>query len=119
MVVKRLVDPGAFLAAAGPLLLGDEARHNLMLGIAGTLRDHPDVYGQHHLWVVEDTGRAVGAALQTPPFNLVVSRPAGEGSLAALAEALYAEQVELPGVTGAVPEVDAFAESWAEHSGLR
>jgi len=119
VVVKRLSDPGAFLAGAGPLLLEDEARHNLMLGIAGTLLDHPNVYRQHHLWVVEDTGRTVGAALQTPPFNLVVARPAGEEPLAALAEALYAEQVELPGVTGAVPEVDAFAEAWEERSGLR
>ncbi len=53
------------------------------------------------------------------PEPVVGARPAGEGPLAALAETLYAEQVELPGVTGAVPEVDAFAEAWQERSGLR
>ncbi|HEY4620832.1 MAG TPA: hypothetical protein VIG93_03965 [Gaiellaceae bacterium] len=62
MAVKRLADPATFLAEAQSLLLEDEARHDLPLGIAGTL-------------------------------------------------ALHAVQVELPGVTGAVPEVDAFAEA--------
>ena len=119
MHVKRLDDPAAFLAAAGPLLLDDEARHNLILGIAGTLRDHPQIYREHRLWHVEHDGRVVGAALQTPPFNLVVARPAGAGVLAALAEALSGEHVELPGVTGGVPEVDAFAEAWKGRFGLR
>ena len=119
MFVKRLADPAVFLAEAQALLLEDEARHNLMLGIASTLRDHPAVYPEHRLWLVGDTGRTVGAALQTPPFNLVVAGPAAEGTLAALAEALYAERIELPGVTGAVPEADGFAEAWTQHAGLR
>jgi hypothetical protein len=117
VVVKELDDPRAFLEAAGPLLLADEARHNLVLGLAATLRDHPAVYPERRLWLVLVDGRAVGAALQTPPFNLVLARPADEDALRALAEALDADRVELPGVTGAVPEVDAFAAAWEELSG--
>ena len=49
MNVRRLDDAAAFLDAAGPLLLSDEARHNLVLGIAGTLRDHPSVYEEYFL----------------------------------------------------------------------
>ena len=51
MEVRRVADPSAFLAAAESLLLADEARHNLILGIAGTLRDHPELYPEHGLWL--------------------------------------------------------------------
>jgi GNAT superfamily N-acetyltransferase len=119
MIVKRLSDPGAFLEDAGALLLEDEARHNLMLGIGGTLRDHPSIYREFGLWLVEDGDRVVGAALQTPPFNLVVALPEAEEVASALADALDAEGVELPGLTGAVPEVDTFARAWEERSGMR
>jgi uncharacterized protein len=118
VLVKRLTDPGEFLEAAGPLLLQDEARHNLALGIAGTLRDHPSVYPEHHLWLVEDGDRVLGAALQTPPFNLVVGS-APDAAYSALADKLHDEDVELPGVTGAVPEVEAFTRAWEERTGLR
>ena len=119
MVVKDLEDPGAFLETAAPLLLADEARNNLILGIAGTLRDHPSVYDEYRLWLVEDGGQVVGAALQTPPYNLVLSRPRDDEVLVALADALSTQGVELPGVTGAVPEVDAFSENWSARAGAR
>ena len=34
-----------FLERAGPLLLAEEARHNLMLGVAGNVRDSNDPAG--------------------------------------------------------------------------
>ena len=69
MLVKRLEDPRSFLEAAAPLLLADEARNNLILGIAGTLRDHPRLYDDFGLWLVESKHRVVAAALQTPPYT--------------------------------------------------
>jgi uncharacterized protein len=116
--VKRFGDPAAYLGAAEPLLLADEARHNLMLGIAGNLRDHPGLYLEFHGWVAEDDGRVVGAALQTPPYNLVLAQPAAVGGIATLAEALWGERVPLPGVTAAVPEVEEFADAWLGRAGL-
>ena len=113
MLVKRLEDPRSFLEAASPLLLEDEARNNLILGIAGALHDHPSVYDEFHLWIVEDGRRVVGAALRTPPYNLVLGRPASRGALTALAETLRAERVDLPGCNGAVPEVEIFADAWS------
>lgn len=112
MVVKELDDPGAFLEAAQPLLLEDEARNNLVLGIASTLRDHPSVYDEHRLWIVEDSGRTVGVALRTPPYNLALGGPANLVVLHDLAESLHAASIELPGVTGAAPEVEHFAAEW-------
>ena len=108
--VKRLADPAKFLAEAMPLLLADEARANLILGVAGTLRDEREVYSEFELWIAGDE-TPVGAALRTPPHNLVLL---AEGDAAeALADALADEGAELPGVTGNLPEVDRFAARWA------
>jgi predicted GNAT family acetyltransferase len=116
MNVRRLDDPAAFLETASPLLLEDEARHNLMLGIGATLRDEPAHYPERRLWLVEDGPDVVGAALQTPPHNLVVARPSEEAAVEALAASI---DDDLPGVNGAVPEVDRFAAAWSAKTGVR
>ena len=113
MNVRSLADAAAFLDAAGPLLLADEARHNLVLGIAGTLRDHPSVYEEYFLWLAEADG-IQGAAVRTPPYNLALAQPRGEDALDALAAGI---DDELPGVIGAQPEVESFARAWAARTG--
>jgi len=113
--VERPSEADAFLAAAEPLLLCDEARHNLILGLAGTTRDAPGLYPRREFWVVRDGKRPVAAALRTPPHNLVLARPAEDGALEALAAAVTDE---LPGVIGAMPEAEAFAALWAERTGV-
>jgi hypothetical protein len=115
--VERLDDAATFLETAGPLLLADEARHNLILGIAGTIRDVPELYPARNLWLVRQDGEVAAAALQTPPYNVVLARPRSPQALAALVETVARE--ELPGVVGAVPEVDAFVELWCRHTGAR
>jgi predicted GNAT family acetyltransferase len=113
--VVRLDDAAAFLTEAEPLLLADEARHNLILGIAGTIRDSPDRYPLRNLWLVREESRVAAAALRTPPYNLVLARPRSAPALAALAEAVAGE--EIPGVTGTEPEVHEFADLWSQHTG--
>lgn len=105
----------AFLERAAGLLLEDEARHNLVLGIASFTVDHPDVYSEVRGWVARDGGEVVGAALRTPPYNLVLARPRTPPALVALAEGITDE---LPGVVGAVPEVDGFASAWSARHGV-
>jgi predicted GNAT family acetyltransferase len=114
--VERLADASAFFAEAEPFLLADEARHNLILGIAGTIRDSPDHYAARDFWLVLDGGKVVAAGLRTPPYNLVLARPESPQALAALAEALAGE--ELPGVVGAEPEAVDFASLWTERTGI-
>jgi GNAT superfamily N-acetyltransferase len=113
----RLSDPSEFLAAASPLLLRDEARNNLILGLAGTLRDRPGYYPDFRLWLVEDGSGTIAAALQTPPYNLVLAEPTDDGAAAELADAIAADGIELPGVVGAPPEVDRFAAAWETRRG--
>jgi predicted GNAT family acetyltransferase len=110
----RLDDPAEFLAEAEPLLLADEARHNLILGLAGNVRD--GAYDDFRLWLVRDGGEVVAAALRTPPYNLILARPRSPEALAALTETVAEE--ELPGVVGSEPEVHEFAELWSRRSGI-
>jgi uncharacterized protein len=114
MQVVKAHDATEWLRRAEQLLLADEARHNLILGLAGTLRDQPELYPEHELWLVEDGGAVVGAALRTPPYRLVLARPAAPGALVALADALP----DLPGVVGALPEARAFADGWRSKTGV-
>ncbi len=108
--VRLVSDPEEFLARATPLLLQDEARHNLILGLAATLRDHPRYYPEHRLWLVEEGGRPVGAALRTPPRGLVLAQPQADSALEALAAAI---DDDLPWMVGALPEALVFAEAWS------
>jgi predicted GNAT family acetyltransferase len=115
MQVRVIDDPAVFLDEAGPLLLEDEARHNLMLGLASTLRDHPERYPDFGLWLVERDGESLGAALRTSPHNLVLARAREDGAVDALAHGV---EDELPGVVGALPEVEQFARAWAARNAV-
>jgi uncharacterized protein len=98
-------------------LLQDEARHNLMLGLCTTLVEHPGVYPESCLWLAEDCRSVAGAAIMTPPFNVLVARPAAEWVLPTLARAIVEDGVSVPGVTAAVPEVDGFVMRWRDLTG--
>jgi predicted GNAT family acetyltransferase len=115
--VRQVEDVSAWLDAVGPLLLRDEARHNLLFGVADTLIRHPATYPARQLWIAEDRGAPVMATIQTPPYNVIVAQPLGEGVTDAIAEAIHAAGVRLPGVTGAVPEVGMFADAWSALTG--
>jgi predicted GNAT family acetyltransferase len=112
-------DVQSFLDTAGNLLLRDEARHNLIFGICATLTEAPAAYPDFRLWSVDTGGEVLGAALMTPPFNLVVAKPAESAALQFTAEALAGRGIAPPGVTGALPEVDLFKESWESLTGVR
>jgi predicted GNAT family acetyltransferase len=110
--------PAEFLDRAGALLGADEARHNLVLGIAGVLRDRPEVYPEFHLWVVEGAGGPVAAALITPPHNLVLADAVAPEAVALLAGAVHDSGLPIPGVVGNRPTVDRFNEIWAARAGV-
>lgn len=116
MHVVELSNPAEFLERAGLLLHSDEARHNLILALAYGLRDRPEAFERYRLWLVSDAGdRVVAAALQTPPHNLVLARPSEDAALTALADAVHDH--DLPGVVGAIPEVEQFVQAWSSRSG--
>jgi predicted GNAT family acetyltransferase len=108
--ILRPDDARAFLEAAGPLLLADEPRNNLILGILATLLERPDRFAEKRFWVVTgDAGEPLAAAMQTPPYNLLLGGSTAGPALEELAEGIDAD---LPGVVGAHPEVDEFVQLW-------
>ena len=114
MDVATLSGADEVLERAGAYPEVEEARHNLPLGILSTARAHPDVYPELRAWVALAGGRVVGAAIRTPPHNLILAQPSDERAVAALAHAI---DDELPGVVGAIPEVDRFAAAWTVRHG--
>ena len=115
MDVEAVAGVDVILERAAPLILRDEARHNLALGILATTRAHPELYPEIRGWVARSDGVTIGAALRTPPYNLVLVQPVVEQASAALAATI---EDDLPGVVGGIPEVDAFASAWAARRGL-
>jgi uncharacterized protein len=110
MQLEEHADAAAFLEAAAPVLGADEARHNLIYGICSTLADAPDAYPEAHFWTVVEH-EPLAAAVHTPPFNIVVALPRDDEALSFLARELRG-RARLPGVTGALPEADVFADAW-------
>jgi len=115
-------DPKAFRDRVFPLLLQDEARSNLMIGIVTTLVEHPEVYQRKLLMSIEDDEGVVAAALTTPPFQAVVSDLSGAATVGIgdVADVVALALIEhLPGVVGVlgnVPVAEAVARAWERHA---
>jgi predicted GNAT family acetyltransferase len=118
MNVRSYSDAGAFLAVAEEALLREEAKNNLLLGIADrvsrgrTYGEEPPIFA-----TVEVQGDLVVAAIRTPPFPLIVHCIDGRHeALDPLVDYLLNADPELPGVNGEVSIAAAFAERWTERS---
>jgi GNAT superfamily N-acetyltransferase len=117
MRATRINDVPHFADLAAPVIERNPAANNLVLGIVQSLLDRPDSYADASCWVVEHDGASVGAAIRTPPYNVVVADPLHEEAIDALVEGLISDEPELPGVTANTPWVSRFAERWAAASG--
>jgi predicted GNAT family acetyltransferase len=117
MDARGVENPVAYAELVLPFLLRAPARHNLFLGILDTLQRRPTIYPFFHLWVVQDDGEVVGAALQTPPHNIAIAEPGVPGAVDAMVEAIVEANVRPPGVVGGVEEARAFADAWCARFG--
>ena len=117
-------DPARFVERAGTLLLAHPVEHSVLLtrsaqaleqtnSDAGPRRDvEPDLW----LWVEDDQGQVVAAAMQTPPYPVALSLASPE-AVVALAGEVRRRRPEVPGVGGLLPGPWRFAERWAELGG--
>ena len=106
-----------FLARTKNWLEKAEVENNLILGIAGYF----EVYSgklelQPHFLTVHDNGTIVGAALMTPPRQLLMSRMP-DLAVIALADYLLAHGAPLPGVVGFTTNANRFADYWTSKTG--
>ncbi len=117
MHATRHDDAAAFVDHCGDWLGEREARHSLILGVAMILVEEPEVYPEHHQWVIDMDGAPVAAALVTPPHHLIVADIVRRPAVDALARLVAASGVAITGVIGNRPTVDRFAAAWAAHTG--
>jgi predicted GNAT family acetyltransferase len=115
VTVRELGDAAQFLREAGPLLLPNEARENLIFGVAGSIVADPGRYPEARFWLVTDGDEPAAAAMRTPPFNLVLAGPRNDEALAALAGGI---DDELPGVVGERRAAEEFTRLWAARHGV-
>lgn len=109
-------EPHVFAELARPLLLRDEARHCLVLGILDTLLSQPERYQSSQLFAIDGDSGLEGVAWRTPPHPLGLSAMSG-AAVRALVDHLVAAAANLPALVGARPEVDQFLERWLELGG--
>ena len=118
MQLQRFDTPQAFYHHAQSYLLQHEAEHNLLLGILHTLQHHPDHYTQPpYLVIVEEAENIIAVALQTPPHKLVLSKVTELAAIELIAQDAHRHFHALPGVSGLIPEVQAFIEVWQTLTG--
>lgn len=122
--IARYSDAAAFLQVAEVKLAQNEIANNVILGVPSYLRANPEEDSPENLYLtVTDDGRIAGAAVMTPPRNLVIHVEEGEAepqaALEALVEAALPLQNNVPGLLGRVPWVGMAAELWRERTGVR
>jgi hypothetical protein len=118
--LSRFDSVADFLSEAQGFLVAREAEHNLLLGIAGLLRDHPEVYPEPpYLVVVRQANSVVCVAIRTPPANLVLSDADRLDVVDSIADDLVAQSVDLPGVSGPKEIARHFAAVWANRTGCQ
>jgi uncharacterized protein len=107
-----------FLAHAGEFLAAREAEHNLILGLSSSLRRRPRPFGEDpYLAVVEEGSLVAGAALRTPPHNLVLSGIDDPGAIGPLVADVHDVFDELPGLLAPSDVAARFAKAWEAATG--
>jgi GNAT superfamily N-acetyltransferase len=124
--LRRFGSAAEFLAVAGPFLGAREAEHNLIFGICAGLEadaaaaagpsQPPAAADEPYFAVVADRGHILGAAILTPPRDLVLSEIDDDEVLPALVDDLIGGPI--PGVIGAKRWSAAFADAWSRRTGV-
>jgi predicted GNAT family acetyltransferase len=117
--VSRPGTPSAFDDQAGRFLAAREAGNNLMLGlISGLQRGRAFGPQPPFFVVVRDRGDVIGAAMRTPPFNLILASGSEARALTPILDRLAAETTDLTGVSGPKDLVKIAADMWSQRMGV-
>lgn len=103
-------DARAFREAADPLLVENEARNNLILGVTGVLIEDPAAFDDFRAWVVAGGSEPLAAGVVAGRNNLIVADARSE-----LAVRYLADSVEsIPGAIGPLPWIETFVAARTE-----
>jgi uncharacterized protein len=98
-------------------LLAQEAKHNLLLGIARTLQKNPERFENPYLAVVEADGEIIALAIRTPPRHLILSQARDLKAIALISQHLHDKGEAIPGVSSLPTEAEIFAKTWQSLTG--
>jgi predicted GNAT family acetyltransferase len=116
--VERPADVVAFEDRAGAFLREREAENNLILGLCANLRAGRSFGPQPPYFAVATVGAdVVGAAMRTPPLNLLVAAGTHERSVPAIVEDVRGVTAHLPGAVGPVTLARVLADRWSARTG--
>jgi len=109
----------AFLDAALPVLLRDEEKNNLIVGIATQVREGRQYGEELPLFLtVSDDNAIVAAAIRTPPYNMILHCEVGQfEALDVIADHIIDTKHRLPGANGTAEVAESFSEIWHERTG--
>ena len=110
LAVLASADPELVMGEAGDLIAGDPVGHN----VVGTKLADAIRYGEPgRYWIGLLDGVPAGVAVQQPADTPLAVAPMPAELVAAIAAAVDAEGVALPGVFGPAGTASRFAEAWA------
>jgi ribosomal protein S18 acetylase RimI-like enzyme len=116
IAVLASADPGLVLGEAGELLACDPVGHN----VVGTKLADAIRYGEPgRYWIGLLDGVPAGIAVQQPTETPLAVAPIPAELVAAIADAVDAGDVALPGVFGPAGTASRFAEVWARRRKIR
>jgi len=111
--IESFPDVHAYLDAVGSFLAAREAEHNLLLGIAGTIRDHPATYPGPKLFLtVMDGDGVVAVASRTDPWRVLLSETQRPEAVELFVPASMGHATPLPGVAGPPEAAARFARAF-------
>ena len=112
--IKNYASAQDFLNETKSLLLKNEAEYSLLLGLA-MLRLQVTNEDTYHYYSVVQNNELIGCAVMTN-VNLILTRIPGT-FLPELAQTLFDQKIQPPGVVGPVHSTEAFAQCWKTISG--
>lgn len=109
----------AFLDVALPVLLRNEEKNNLIVGVATQVREGRQYGEEPPLFLtVDDADEVIAAAIRTPPYNMILHCEDGQfGALEVIADHLIDAGHMLPGANGTAEVAELFSKIWHERTG--
>ena len=119
LAFRRLRGPAEFQEAAGPFLAAREAENNLMLGLTANLVAGRAYGPQPPFFAVVRAGTdVVGAAMRTPPFNLILAAGTTEHALPLILDGIARETTDITGLIGPKDLARRGVDLWSARTGL-
>jgi predicted GNAT family acetyltransferase len=117
MDVRPFEDAGSFAREAATYVSADPFSSSVIaVQVDAVIRGIRDAGPRDRYWTVVEADQTLGIAMHTPPHSVFLARMPAPAAVA-LAHSLAETSPGLPGVSGELHAVAAFADKWTERTG--